>query len=68
MLRYPIPPCILLLLPFPLGGLHCGGGISQCLLVRGDDIIIEPLVKLGDDVTPGETGRESTGKCSDFDG
>lgn len=59
MLQYPIPPCILLLLlPFPLGSLRCGGGISQYLLVRGDDVIIEPLVKLGYDVTPGVRGGE----------
>lgn len=43
----------LLLLPFAWGRMgSSSSGVSQTLLVCGDDVVVESLVKLGDDVTP----------------
>lgn len=52
--------CALLLLPFACGGLRSGGRVGQIQLIRGDDVVVKPLVELGDDVTPKAQEEEET--------
>lgn len=54
-IRFTLCFCLPLLLLFPIasGTLRLGGRVVQPLLVCGYDVIIESLIKLRDDVTPG---------------
>lgn len=44
--------CGLFLLAFGCRRLSSSGGVGQTLLIGGNDVVIEALVKLSDDVAP----------------
>lgn len=50
--------CGLFLLPFACSRRRSSSGVGQTLFVCGDDVVVKPLIKLSDDVTPTAVRRE----------